>query len=238
MAKGASLDEVEVMDMLKREYPDLISVWRVLFMAITGGVDWRDIFHDWRRVGRFYSILFMIYIFIMQFGVLNIVTSTFVAATSRIASKDREEIVRSEIRRMEDYMMKVVRFFHDLDTHNSGVLTWDDFQASLDNVQVKAYFQALELDVSQAQDFFEMLDTDNSDAVGIDEFIEGCVRLRGGARSVDVNMVLLHCRKLLSQVRSLNKKSQKQLDMMSVMEKDAARKQSGSRCSVSGPSAA
>merc|ERR1711972_468020 len=82
------------------------------------------------------------------------------------------------------------------------------------DIKAKAYFQSLDLDVSQAKDFFEMLDTDGSNFVGIDEFVEGCLRLKGGARSVDVNMVLLNIRKIHHQVRQLQKKSQQQFDLM------------------------
>merc|ERR1740121_1440278 len=134
---------------------------------------------------------------------------------------DREEIVKNELIRMEDYMVKVAEFFKSLDTEQTGVITWETFQENLEHVKVKAYFQALDLEISQAKAFFEMLDTDGSDAVGIDEFIEGCVRLRGGARSVDVNMVLLHIRKLHSQVRSLQKKSQSQLELITSFVKNA-----------------
>merc|ERR1719225_1129729 len=99
------------------------------------------------------------------------------------------------------------------------MLSWEMFQSNMENVKVKAFFQALELDVSQTREFFDMLDVDRTNAVGIDEFVEGCVRLRGGARSVDVNMVLLHCKKLNKQVTSLIKKTQQQQEMLDQMRR-------------------
>merc|ERR1712151_1492384 len=138
----------------------------------------------------------------------------FVNATLRIASKDKEEVVNNEIIRMEDYMQKVSEFFRELDHGGSGQLTWEMFEANMENLHVKAYFQSLEIDYHHARDFFEMLDSDDSNAVCIDEFIEGCLRLRGGSRSVDVNMVLLKCGKLTQHVESLQRKSQRQLDIL------------------------
>merc|ERR1712060_83820 len=58
---------------------------------------------------------------------------------------------------------------------------------------------------------------DGTDFVSIDELVEGCLRLKGGARSVDVNMVLLNIRKIHHQVRHLQKKSQQQFDLMNKM---------------------
>merc|ERR1740121_1477060 len=115
---------------------------------------------------------------------------------------------------MQDYVSKVMEFFRQMDTEETGGITWDVFKASFEDIKVKAYFQSLDLDVSQAHDFFEMLDTDGSNCVGIDEFVDGCMRLKGGARSVDVNMVLLNIRKIHNQVRYLQRKSQQQSDLM------------------------
>merc|ERR1719469_1204369 len=61
-------------------------------------------------------------------------------------------------------------------------------------------FQTLELDVSQAHDFFELLDTDGSNEVSLAEFMDGCMRLKGQARSVDVNMLILLNKKLSDTV--------------------------------------
>merc|ERR1712176_1600753 len=69
-------------------------------------------------------------------------------------------------------------------------LSWEEFRTHLQNDKVKAYFQALELDVSQAHSLFRLLDVDGSHEVGLEEFLEGCLRLKGGARSIDVNMIM------------------------------------------------
>merc|ERR1740121_3075118 len=121
---------------------------------------------------------------------------------------------------MQDYVSKVMEFFRQLDKQGTGGITWDMFKASFEDIKVKAYFQSLDLDVSQAHDFFEMLDTDGSNVVGIDEFVEGCMRLKGGARSVDVNMVLLNIRKLHNQVRSLQKKTHQQFELIAKVERN------------------
>merc|ERR1719362_801312 len=84
----------------------------------------------------------------------------------------------------------------------------------MEDVKIKAKFQALDLHVSLTREFFDMLDGDGDGVVDIDEFIEGCVRLRGGARSVDVVMVLFHCERLCKQVKSLQRKSHEQMDML------------------------
>jgi len=79
-------------------------------------------------------------------------------------------------------------------------LSWDEFEEHLQNPQVSAYFASLELDVSHAHRLFQLLDTDGSNKVGLDEFLDGCLRLKGDAKSLDVNMLLFEMEKLSKQV--------------------------------------
>eukprot|EP00747_Dinoflagellata_sp_TGD_P091961 gnl/TRDRNA2_/TRDRNA2_165252_c3_seq2.p1 gnl/TRDRNA2_/TRDRNA2_165252_c3~~gnl/TRDRNA2_/TRDRNA2_165252_c3_seq2.p1 ORF type:complete len:215 (+),score=39.91 gnl/TRDRNA2_/TRDRNA2_165252_c3_seq2:61-705(+) len=61
----------------------------------------------------------------------------------------------------------------------------------------KAYFTTLGLDVTQARALFVLLDVDETDEVEIEEFVMGCMRLKGEAKSIDVNMLLYENEKLL-----------------------------------------
>merc|ERR1712154_78840 len=143
----------------------------------------------------------MLYIFFMYFGVLNVVVGAFVHTTQDAANKDREAIVTKELQEVQMYMDKVKEFFLEADVDQSGTLSWSEFKEHMKNNKVKAYFQALDLDVSQAHVLFDLLDPNSNDQVTIEEFIKGCVRLKGHARSIDLNMLLLQSRKLAEQVQ-------------------------------------
>merc|ERR1719401_1533715 len=66
--------------------------------------------------------------------------------------------------------------------------------------KVKAYFQALELDVSQANVLFDLLDTDRDGLVSIEEFVDGANRLKGYARNLDVNMLIVMCENMFMRM--------------------------------------
>merc|ERR1711920_828783 len=51
-------------------------------------------------------------------------------------------------------------------------------------------------DVSIAKTLFLLLDVDDTDQVGIEEFVGGCAKLKGAARSIDVNMLLYETEKM------------------------------------------
>merc|ERR1711948_104414 len=119
---------------------------------------------------------------------------------TEIAAKDREALVKYELRQWQVYTERIKTFFQEADLDKSGTLSWEEFRSHLENQQVRAYFQTLDLDVSQAHVLFELLDADGSNQVTIDEFLDGCMRLKGQAKSIDLNMLLYMSKKVFDQM--------------------------------------
>merc|ERR1711870_57477 len=118
-----------------------------LFMSICGGVDWSEPYRTFTKMSSLYGWFFIAYIFLMHFGVLNVVIATFVNATMDSVSRDRDRLEAREMALMEDYAKKVTAFFKEADIDNSGTLSWDEFRTHMQQPTVKAYFQALQIDI-------------------------------------------------------------------------------------------
>jgi len=182
------------------------SVWRTmvtLFMSISGGISWREPLEPLVRVHWAYEPAFTFFIFFMFFGVVNIVVGAFVTATNEIANKDREFLTTAELDAVEAYTRKAKEFFVEADLDKSGMLSWKELESHLKNPKVSAYFASLELDVSHAHRLFKLLDADCSGEVGLDEFLDGCMRLKGQAKSIDVNMLVYETEKMAQQISTL-----------------------------------
>jgi len=171
-----------------------------LFMTISGGCDWGDVVVPLRQMSAMYEPLFLFYIFFMCFGVLNVVVGAFVATTQQIAANDPESAAKYAVGQMENYLHRINGFFKQADVDHTGTLSWEEFKKQLEDPKTQSYFQALELDVSQAPVLFDLLDADGSGAVTVEEFVEGCVRLRGQARSIDVNKVMCMCERTFARL--------------------------------------
>jgi len=184
----------------------------VLFMAISGGVDWQDVFFPLSQLGTFYGITFFVYIFFVTFGVLNVVTSMFVDSAFQVSQRDRETVVQSQLSRDLEYRKNIKEFFFQADTDNSGGLSWEEFNAYLSDPKIKAYFTTLELDVSQAKALFKLMDVDGTNSVGMNEFLDGCMRLRGAAKSIDVNMLLYENEQMISKWTAFMEKTDQTLE--------------------------
>jgi len=179
-----------------------------LFMAIAGGVDWQDVIFPLFQIGSFYGITFFFYIFFVTFGVLNVVTSMFVDSAFQVSQRDRETVVQSQLSRDYEYVSNIKEFFLQADTDNSGSLSWEEFNSYLSDPKVQAYFTALELDVTQARALFKLMDVDGTNAVEITEFIDGCTRLRGSAKSIDVNMLLYENEQMITKWTAFMEKTE------------------------------
>merc|ERR1739848_520151 len=65
------------------------------------------------------------------------------------------------------------------------------------------YLDALELSTGHIAELFVLLDRDDSGAVDIEEFIDGCNKLKGDAKSFDVHRISLEVKSIKELVNTL-----------------------------------
>merc|ERR1712217_207628 len=68
----------------------------------------------------------------------------------------------------------------------------------------------LELDVSEARGVFEMLDFEGKEEVTISDWVAGCMKLKGHAKSIDVCTILYENRKLACKLSVFTSYTEKQ----------------------------
>mmetsp|Transcript_56485 Transcript_56485/g.89509 ORF Transcript_56485/g.89509 Transcript_56485/m.89509 type:complete len:97 (-) Transcript_56485:185-475(-) len=69
--------------------------------------------------------------------------------------------------------------------------------------RVVAYFRSMKLDAREAEQVFDLLDYDDSGEVSYEEFVDGCWKLQGEARSLDMKMIQLEVKALGRALRSV-----------------------------------
>jgi hypothetical protein len=177
-----------------------------LFQAISGGIDWQTAMATLQRLdgGNGYALLFCFYIFFMVLGVLNVVTGAFVDSFAVVSQRDRDVVVQDEMNRNRKYIEDMRSIFEGADTDGSGTLTMEEFEKHLVDERVKAFFATLDLPVSQVVQLFTLLDADGTDEICIGEFVTGCLRLKGDAKAIDVNMLLYQNEYMLHKVNDMH----------------------------------
>merc|ERR1719382_246796 len=76
------------------------------------------------------------------------------------------------------------------------------------------FFRRLGLDPYEARGLFLLLDIDGSGEVDIEEFCCGCLRLKGGAKTVDLVTLMYETKRLAKQIGNLFKKSNAKLERL------------------------
>jgi len=75
----------------------------------------------------------------------------------------------------------------------------------LKDSRVQGYFSAFGLEASDVEMLFALLDTDNSGELDVGEFVDGCLRLKGDARSIDIHSIMHDLKHLDGRVEALCK---------------------------------
>mmetsp|Transcript_84379 Transcript_84379/g.149013 ORF Transcript_84379/g.149013 Transcript_84379/m.149013 type:complete len:198 (-) Transcript_84379:105-698(-) len=117
---------------------------------------------------------------------LNVLMGVFVDRASEISHLDRDLVIQSEMDRTDAFYVEMKKVFNEADTDSSGRITWEQFQNYLEREDVQAYFATLQIDMMETRELFRLLDTANAGSVTIDEFIFGCLRVKGLAKSLDL----------------------------------------------------
>eukprot|EP00930_Biecheleria_cincta_P001988 TRINITY_DN103066_c0_g1_i1.p1 TRINITY_DN103066_c0_g1~~TRINITY_DN103066_c0_g1_i1.p1 ORF type:complete len:615 (+),score=126.19 TRINITY_DN103066_c0_g1_i1:63-1907(+) len=132
-----------------------------------------------------YIGVIIVYRCVVGFAVLNIVNAVFVQQTMKVAQADHDFQVLQKQRQAEAYCTKLRAFFRTLDTSGDGLVSWQEFKVLLTDPKLKAWMSTLELEPYDLVHLFRMID-DGDGEISIDEFMDGAMRLRGLARSIDV----------------------------------------------------
>lgn len=156
----------------------------VLYQSLTGGIDWGDASQS--LMDNISPVLGLVYALYISFGVLcmlNVVTGVFVESACKSSAEENDA---NMVARLQSFLCR---------TDDDGVITWEEFEARLDDPEILLYFQTVDLDVSEALGLFRLLDTDNSGTVEAEEFVMGCLRLRGFAKAVDLATLMYENRR-------------------------------------------
>mmetsp|Transcript_42643 Transcript_42643/g.112909 ORF Transcript_42643/g.112909 Transcript_42643/m.112909 type:complete len:158 (+) Transcript_42643:67-540(+) len=134
--------------------------------------------------------IFFLYTAFAQLLVMNVVAATFVENSIERAGKVREL----------QKMQQATRLFTCLDLDHSGFISLEELDTHLGSTEVQEFFESINVDVTEAKCLFDLLDSDGSGSIEFNEFLSGCLRLQGPAKSMDMVVGLHHLNRTLDRV--------------------------------------
>lgn len=143
----------------------------------------------------------MCFIFFALLAAMNVITGVFVDNAIQSAKTQREFMINKELELKETLMDEMAELFWSIDEDSSGCLTLEELNIMMLDPRVKTYFEVLGLAVTEISGLFTLLDVDKDGFVDLDEFLSGCLKLKGPARSIDLHAVMCDCKQLLFYMR-------------------------------------
>lgn len=177
---------LEEWELGRRYFSSLPKAMLCLYMSIANGVSWEQVIIPLNAVSVVWDFMFLFYIAFATLAVLNVITGVFCQSAIDSAQSDHEMVIQSIMNNKDAHIEKIRMLFSEIDEDESGVITYQMFEKGIRSQDVKTYFESIDLDVWDAWTFFKLLDMDSGGAVEIEEFLMGCLRLRGNAKAMDI----------------------------------------------------
>jgi len=157
------------------------------------------------EVNWLYAIFFSGYAMCVVFAVTRIITALFLKDTMNIAASDAELMIDQKMKEKASYVHKLDEIFSVADTSNDGMLSIDELHEILENPRARTWFQLLELEVHEIQALFNLIDNGDG-CVTRQEFLQGVLRLKGQARSMDLITIIHENQRMFQACERIEKR--------------------------------
>ncbi|CAJ1357156.1 unnamed protein product [Effrenium voratum] len=101
------------------------------------------------KVSHLFVIFFALYITIVVFAVIRVISAIFLKETFDAAANDAEQLVRDRLKMKAEYVDKLEGVFTAIDDTGDGMITEEQLSELLMRPEIAAYFQTLDLDVHE-----------------------------------------------------------------------------------------
>lgn len=138
------------------------------------------------RVQPSFLIFFLFFLLVTMFGILNIIVGVVCDSSLQTAIADKKQerkIIEKDRQRVFQQLRDI---FEEADADGSGTLTLQEVVEATLKPEIYSKLKLIGFPVDNPSEVFELLDFDETGELAIEEFITGCNRMRGQAKSKDL----------------------------------------------------
>jgi len=188
-------DRVSDAEHLEYWFGNLSRTILTMFESIVGGVSWDEVAQLLIiNVSPIMGGIFCLYIGFCIFAMLNVVTGVFVDKAMTVARENGNASLANHISDL---------FFDHRNANFSEGITWEEFTEKINSPNMKDYFKELNLNTSEGRGLFDLLDVDGNGSVDPEEIVNGCLRLRGPARALELSLLMRETTRMHKVTHSL-----------------------------------
>ncbi|CAE7727051.1 NaCP60E [Symbiodinium pilosum] len=141
------------------------------------------------------------YIAFSYFAVLNVITAVFCQRAIESAEQDEQNILQRFLEDQRRFRHRIEQLFSRFDgLERDGAITLSEMEQFFNDEEVRAMFQSLDLTARDSWTLFKLLDEEGNGDINLSEFTDGCLRLRGPAKALDIACVMDESRRIKRKV--------------------------------------
>lgn len=169
-----------------------------LFKATTGGIAWEDCVKPLGdHTSGFYTFGFIVYVLITVFLVMNMITAIVVESAFSSVQHYKGILMQEKAAEKDSYVKHLREVFERLDHDHSGDINADEMAMLLQDPVLQQYLESMEINADDASKLFCLLDKDDSGSVSIEEFCNGCLKMKGEAKNYDIHCLQYETQRLM-----------------------------------------
>lgn len=155
-----------------------------------------------KEVSPYMSIFWVVYVVLVNFTVMRVIAALFLKDTMAVAASDAQKMAMQATKSRQAFADQIKEIFMEADTSGDGTISVEEFKGMLHNPHVGDCFQKLNLEVLEVATLFQLLASDDGQA-DYEEFLEGAIKLKNSARTIDIIQLLHEQMNLLRVVHEL-----------------------------------
>jgi len=162
------------------------------------------------NVSEWYMLFFLFHKFIIGFSVVSVITGVFIQETFKVATSDDLIMLHTKARELKKHESKMRLLFESADADGDGTLDRSEFIQVMDGDTkgtVKKWLSSMGLDVEDTALLFDLINGGDGE-LDAHELVIGAGKLKGAARSIDLNVFMSEFRECHRIVKDINRKMQ------------------------------
>ena len=157
------------------------------------------------KVSGWYAVPFLMYITLVVFAVLRVVTALFIKETLESTANDADLAIEIQRHAGSKLSRKLEVLFNAFDRNGNGTLSREEWELAMSLPSVSQYMQALDIRMLNCESLFDVLD-DGDNEVTISEFCKGLKQVKGQARALDVVFLQHATEKVFKECKAIRQK--------------------------------
>lgn len=199
------LADDELRDDILKYFGSVLQTMMTYHMSTSGGNDWGQYYEVLSAASRSSAAILVFVAAFTQIALLNIMTGVFVESAMKIAQPDQQLIALEQ--RMADMQESntIRELLQEMDIDCSGTISWKEFERIASDARISASLAVLGLDVKDARLMFDMLsEVDGRPDIDLGFLLGACMKMRGPATSLDLQVMAYKLAHMDRKVRGLN----------------------------------